>query len=102
MATGDSTHPGPGDESVNFAQLNHTNTGRWEVTTHTAIHLIDRDQRTLLRVPGAGLEHGRNRLRHQAYVTRDLPSTISPISSGGCWSARSGTAWGSSSRWNAP
>jgi hypothetical protein len=71
MATGNSTHPGTGDESAAVDQLNDTDPGRWQVTTHTSIYLIDLDQ--LLRVPGAGPEHGLNTARHQVYVIRDLP-----------------------------
>ena len=60
MASADSTSPGPGaaEEPVTIDQLFDDDTGRWQITTQTSIHLLDLDQRTVTRIPGAAAEHG--------------------------------------------
>lgn len=57
MAHGDSAHPGGGGAAkhpVTLTELTDQHTGRWQITTEASIYLLDLDQRTLLRVPGAG------------------------------------------------
>lgn len=58
MATGDSTHPGGGeaaDQPLTVTELTDADSGRWQITTEASIYILDLDQRTMLRVPGAGL-----------------------------------------------
>jgi hypothetical protein len=94
MATGDDTHPGPSadkpprpgpteslfplDENGAREWLTDTDTGRWQVSTRTAIYILDLDTRTTLRIPGASHEHGLNRSTMEVFVVRSLPGDLQP------------------------
>lgn len=63
MATGDSSHRGPGAEAGAIPQpvdeLTDTDTGRWQITTVTSLYLLDLDRREVIRIPSpSGGDHG--------------------------------------------
>jgi hypothetical protein len=94
MATEDDTHPGPSADKPprtapteshhpveqNRARewLRDADTGRWQVSTRTAIYILDMDARTTLRIPGASHEHGLNRSAMEVFVVRSLPGDLQP------------------------
>ena len=73
MATGDSSHPGPGaEDAVTRQELTDDDTGRWQVTTETSIYLLDLDQRQVMRVPGAAADHGIDKTAPVTYYVASL------------------------------
>lgn len=60
MATGDSTRPGPSaaEEPLTVEELFDEGAGRWQITTQTSIYLLDLDQRSMIRFPGAAGDQG--------------------------------------------
>jgi hypothetical protein len=73
MATGDSSHPGPGAAAApeTVEELTDTDTGRWQITTVTSLYLLDLDQRWALRIPGgSGVDHGLDRHTGLRYEIR--------------------------------
>lgn len=62
MATGDSTHPGPGAEPgerrLTVDELLDEDTGRCQITTQTSLYVLDLDHRTTTRFPGAAGDQG--------------------------------------------
>ena len=62
MATGDSTRPGPGagsgEEPLTVEELFDDDTGRWQITTQTSVYVLDLDQRSTTRFPGAAGDQG--------------------------------------------
>ncbi len=51
----------PNEELVRrFSELVDDDSGRWQITTHSSIYILDLGQRTLLRIPGATGDPGPN------------------------------------------
>jgi hypothetical protein len=82
MATGDSTRPGPGagsgDEPVTVAELFDDDTGRWQITTQTSIYVLDLDQRSTIRFPGAAGDQGIDPQVRAAYPVSVLEDDRQP------------------------
>ena len=80
MAPGDSTSPGPraAEQPVTVEELFDDDTGRWQITTQTSIYILDLDQRTLLRIPGAAGDQGLDPETGAAYPVTVLEDDRQP------------------------